>query len=106
MNEIIEVLVNSYQGFLIATWMTLKLTVVSLLMALVIGLVFAFFKISKFKILNWIADFYITIIRGTPLIVQIMFLYFGIASIIVLEDFWAGAIALAVHSGAYIARNF
>lgn len=106
MNEIIEVLVNSYQGFLIATWMTLKLTVVSLLMALVIGLVFAFFKISKFKILNWIADFYITIIRGTPLIVQIMFLYFGIASIIVLEDFWAGAIALAVHSGAYIAEIF
>ena len=106
MNEIFEVLVNSYQGFLFATWMTLKLTIVSLLLALVIGLIFAFFKISKFKILNLIADFYITIIRGTPLIVQIMFLYFGISSIIVLDDFWAGAIALAIHSGAYIAEIF
>ena len=106
MNEILEVLVNSYQGFLFATWMTLKLTIVSLILALVIGLIFAFFKISKFKVLNLIADLYITIIRGTPLIVQIMFLYFGISSIIVLDDFWAGSIALAVHSGAYIAEIF
>ncbi|MCK9911784.1 ABC transporter permease subunit, partial [Microbacteriaceae bacterium K1510] len=41
-----------------------------------------------------------------PLIVQIAILYFGISSIITLSQFWAGAIALAVHSGAYIAEVF
>lgn len=53
-----------------------------------------------------IANFYITVIRGTPLIVQIMFLYFGITEIITLSNFWAGAIALGVHNGAYIAEIF
>ena len=63
-------------------------------------------KISHSKILQAIANIYITLIRGTPLIVQIMFLYFGITSIVVLDNFWAGAIALGVHNGAYIAEIF
>lgn len=70
------------------------------------GLVFALMKISRSKILQTIANLYITIIRGKPLIVQIMFLYFGITQLIVLSGFWAGAIALAIHNGAYIAEIF
>ncbi|WP_405054360.1 amino acid ABC transporter permease [Tepidibacillus marianensis] len=104
MNAILEVLTNTYQGFLLATFLTLKLTISSLLIAVLIGLIFAFMKISKNKISNKIADLYIAIIRGTPLIVQIMFLYYGITSIVVLSDFWAGSLALAIHSGAYIAE--
>jgi len=104
MNTILEVLTNTYQGFFYATLITLKLTISSLLIAVFIGLIFAFMKISKNKISNKIADLYITIIRGTPLIVQIMFLYYGITSIVVLSDFWAGSLALAIHSGAYIAE--
>ena len=53
-----------------------------------------------------IAGCYITIVRGTPLIVQISFLYFGISSLIVLSGFWAGALALGIHNGAYIAEIF
>lgn len=69
-------------------------------------LVFASFKISSKKILNWIADIYIGIIRGTPLIVQIMFLYYGLTNIINLDSFTAGALALGIHTGAYIAEIF
>ena len=72
----------------------------------VFGIIFALMKISKSKILQTIANLYITLIRGTPLIVQIMFLYYGITSIIVLSNFWAGAIALGIHNGAYIAEIF
>lgn len=82
------------------------MTFISLLLAMIIGLVIAFFKISKNHILYNIAQLYITIIRGTPLIVQLMFLYFGIIKIVVLPAFWAGSLALAIHAGAYIAEIF
>jgi len=85
---------------------TLKLTTISLLLAMVIGLVIAFCKISNNRILFGIAQLYITVIRGTPLIVQLMFLYFGIIKLVVLPAFWAGALALAIHAGAYIAEIF
>jgi len=93
-------------AFLKATLTTIELTVVSLLIAVVIGLVFAFFKVSNQTLLQKIADLYIFIIRGTPLIVQIMFLYYGISSVFVLNSFMAGALALGIHSGAYIAEIF
>jgi polar amino acid transport system permease protein len=92
--------------FLKATWMTISITVISLLFAMVFGLVFAGFKISANKILNRIADVYIGVIRGTPLIVQIMFLYYGLANIVNLDNFTAGAMALGIHTGAYIAEIF
>jgi len=93
-----------FWGFLIATGMTLQLTAVSLALAVVIGLFFAFLKISKNRVANIFADAYIGITRGMPLIVQLMFLYFGISSIVVLSPFWAGALALAFHAGGYVAE--
>jgi polar amino acid transport system permease protein len=104
--DLIDMFLRTIPGFLGAAWITVKLTVVALTVGTFLGLMFAFFRISKSKILQSIARFYITVIRGTPLIVQISFLYFGIASIIVLSDFWAGAMALAIHNGAYIAEIF
>ncbi len=92
--------------FLAATGITLRLTVVSLAMAMAIGLVFGFLKLSRNRVLSAIANAYISIIRGTPLVVQLMFLYFGITSIVVLSSFWAGSLALAIHAGAYIAEIF
>lgn len=102
----IEIFLSTYPTFLKAVVMTLQLTLTSLLLGSIIGLLFAFFRISNNKILNSIAHVYIAIIRGTPLIVQIMILYFGITSVVVLSSFWAGAIALAIHNGAYITEIF
>lgn len=89
-----------------ATGVTLKITIISLIIAVAIGLVIALMKLSSLALFQWIANVYIGIIRGTPLIVQIMWLYFGITEIVVLSAFWAGCIALAIHSGAYIAEIF
>ncbi|QTD43448.1 amino acid ABC transporter permease [Sporosarcina sp. Te-1] len=97
---------RTYEGFLKAALVTLKITAIALVIGIVLGIVFALMRISKSKILSTIANIYISVIRGTPLIVQIMFLYYGITSIIVLSNFWAGAIALGVHNGAYIAEIF
>lgn len=106
LTTVFDVFMRTYPGFLEATLMTLKITAVALVFGTILGLVFALMKISRSKILQFIANLYITIIRGTPLIVQIMFLYFGITQLIVLSGFWAGAIALAIHNGAYIAEIF
>ena len=92
--------------FLDAMLLTLELTVVSVLVGIVIGLFFALLKISNIKILGFISDAYIYLIRGTPLIVQIFILYFGISGIFLIPDFWAAALALAFHNGAYIAEIF
>jgi len=106
LTTVFEVFMRTYPGFLEATLMTLKITAVALILGTILGLVFALMKISRSKVLQGIANLYITIIRGTPLIVQIMFLYFGITQLIVLSGFWAGAIALGIHNGAYIAEIF
>ncbi|MCM3757860.1 amino acid ABC transporter permease [Sporosarcina aquimarina] len=101
-----EVFMQTYKGFLEAGLLTIEITAIAVVIGTILGIIFALMKISHSKILQTIANLYITLIRGTPLIVQIMFLYFGITSIIVLENFWAGAIALGVHNGAYIAEIF
>ena len=95
-----------FHGFLRATGVTLQLTFVSLVLAVVIGLIFAFLKLSRNPVANLLSHAYIGIVRGTPLIVLLMFLYFGISSIVVLSSFWAGSFALAIHAGAYVAEIF
>ncbi|WP_033541868.1 amino acid ABC transporter permease [Planococcus sp. CAU13] len=104
--DVYDVFMRTYPGFLRAVVVTLQLTAIGVILGTVIGLIFALMKISGSKILRGIANFYITVIRGTPLIVQIMFLYFGIVEFYTMSNFWAGAIALGVHNGAYIAEIF
>ena len=103
---IVDVLVRHFDDFGMATVLTLEITATSLLLSCVIGLIFAFFRPSKNKILNYITHIYLAVIRGTPLIVQIFIFYYGIVNIIVLSPFWAGVAALSIHNGAYITEIF
>ncbi|MCE8020139.1 amino acid ABC transporter permease [Halomonas sp. MCCC 1A11036] len=106
MTSFLHDLIATFPAFTRAAWMTLQITGISLGLALVIGLIFALMKVSGLKSLGIVYNGYVGIIRGTPLIVQIMWLYFGITHFVVLSAFWAGTIALAIHSGAYIAEIF
>jgi polar amino acid transport system permease protein len=81
------------------------LTIVSIFIAIFIGLFFAFLKISRIKILEWIADLYIFLVRGTPLVVQIFIFYFGLTSLDI-SQFLSVVLGLAFHNGAYIAEIF
>lgn len=87
-----------------AAGLTLAITAVALVIAIVIGSVVWAFGASRFGPLRWLATAYIGLIRGTPLIAQLFVLYFGLTQIILLDGFWAGAIALAIHNSAYIAE--
>lgn len=97
-------LVSSFHVMLHATWITIELTIVSILIAVVIGLFFSLLKVSRVKVFEAIADLYIWLVRGTPLIVQIFILYLGLTSIVKLSPFWAATGGLAFHNGAYIAE--
>ena len=57
--------------------LTLQMTVFSLILAVVVGMVMCLFSISKVKLLNWISGIYLSLIRGTPLMVQAFFIYFS-----------------------------
>jgi len=97
---------GSYDIFLHGLWLTLELSVVSLVVAVVIGLFFAFLKLSRIGVLGWIADIYIWVVRGTPVVVQIFILYYGLTVFVTLSAFSSGVVALAFHNGAYIAEIF
>lgn len=90
--------------FVEATGVTLSLTAVALVFACILGMGVAALAMSGVRPLQWLAAGFIGLIRGTPLIAQLFLLYFGLTSIVVLDKFWAGAIALGVHNSAYIAE--
>lgn len=83
---------------------TLKISGFSAILAFTIGIILAFMRLSNFQFLKDIAIVYITIIRGTPLLVQIFIFYFIVATIFDLERFLAGGLSLGIFFGAYIAE--
>lgn len=97
--ETIPLLIN---GLLL----TLLITVAGLAIGFALGVAAGFAKLSSRTLLRGAATWYIEIIRGTPLIVQAMFLYFGIplATGVRVTPIAAGITAIAVNSGAYIAE--
>lgn len=84
--------------------MTLQISALGILIGLAIGFPVAFAKLSKKKIASVPARLYISIIRGTPLLLQLFAVYFGLVRLVALDPFPSAAIALGVHNGAYIAE--
>ena len=91
--------------FLTGLKATFLLSVVSIALALVVGILACACRISGVKLLKYPAIFYIEVIRSTPLLVQIYFLYFGLPTLgIRIPEIQTGIIALMFNSGAYIAE--
>lgn len=103
-----EFFLQSLPKLLVGMKITLELTVVSLILAIVLGMISCLFKISRFRILNIISDVYLSVIRGTPLIVQAFFLYFGVTGAFHFQmgAFTASVIVLCLNAGAYLSEIF
>nr|WP_269142446.1 amino acid ABC transporter permease [Proteiniclasticum sediminis] len=88
--------------------MTIIITISSLLLAMVVGLLVSLLRLSGKKALDFLAKGYIDIIRGTPLIIQAFFLYFGLPDLLNLRisNLTAGIIIMTLNSGAYMAEVF
>lgn len=87
-------------------WVTLQITACSLLLASVIGLLTALLRLSGSLVGRFIARLYLEVIRNSPLLVQIFFLYFVLAPIFELERFTAAVVALSLFEGAYASEIF
>ena len=106
-----ELMINSFPKLLNATIITLKLLSASLFFGLFIGLLFAILRMNKNPIINNFAYGYSYVFRGTPLLVQIFIIYFGLGQIeylrstilwiILKEPYWCAIIAFALNTGAY-----
>ncbi|CCI86065.1 glutamine ABC transporter substrate binding permease protein [Lactobacillus pasteurii DSM 23907 = CRBIP 24.76] len=85
---------------------TVIITIFSVLIGVILGTVFALMRLSNVKILHGLAVAYIEFIRGTPQMVQILFVYFGVGYLISnLSAVVAGIIAIGLNSAAYVAED-
>jgi polar amino acid transport system permease protein len=95
------------QTFADGAVVTVQLTLVSSAAGMVLGLLGALGRLSALPPLRWIAGLYIWVIRGTPLLVQILFVYFAVPALmpgLEMSEFTSAAIALALNVGAYNAE--
>tara|TARA_B100001250_G_scaffold46904_1_gene36738 strand:- start:42 stop:713 length:672 start_codon:yes stop_codon:yes gene_type:complete len=106
-----ELMINSFPKLFNATVVTLKLLSASLFFGLFIGLLFAVLRMNKNPIINKFSYGYSYVFRGTPLLVQIFIIYYGLGQIeyfrstvlwvIFKEPYWCAIIAFALNTGAY-----
>lgn len=111
--EVVKILTKYFPSFVGALMETVKLSVLSLVFALILGVFFGLFRISKNKFLRGTATAYVEIIRGTPLMVQAFIIYYGIAQVLKPTGFsWAeiggaftaGTVTLSLNAGAFMAE--
>ena len=106
-----DLMITSLPKLLSASVITLKLLTASLIAGMVLGLFFAILRLSKNIIINQFAYGYSYVFRGTPLLVQIFIIYFGLGQIeylrstflwvVLKEPYWCAIIAFALNTGAY-----
>ena len=107
----LDLMISSFPKLLSATLVTLKLLSLSLIFGFILGLFFAILRLNKNKFLNKFSYFYSYVFRGTPLLVQIFIIYFGLGQIeflrssflwtILKEPYWCAIIAFSLNTGAY-----
>lgn len=102
-NTITELMPQLLEGLV----MTLKIFILTLVLSLPLGIVVSLGRVSKVKILKGITGLYVLVMRGTPLLLQIVFIYFGLPLVgINVERFPAALFALVLNYGAYFAEIF
>ena len=109
-----DLVVRYYRFFLEGVSNTLIISVFTVLFGTILGVLMAMARMSKYKPLKWLATAYIEFFRGTPLMVQLMFIFYGLPMIGVtfpkisfipdFDRFAAGVVAMSLNSCAYVAE--
>lgn len=102
-----EYLLSLVLTMLEGTKVTLSLFSLTLIIALPLGVIMAVARLSKFKPLNVFMQFYIWVFRGTPLLLQLLFVYFGLGIVgIKIDRFPAAVLAFVLNYSAYLAEIY
>ncbi len=103
MNEIIAFIPQVLEGLKV----TIEIFIITLILSIPLGAIIALGRISKIKILKSITGIYVLILRGTPLLLQILFIFFGLPLINVsIPRFPAAILAMVLNYGAYFGEIF
>lgn len=104
--RIVQLLIDSFPRILIpGLTMTIPLTAISFCFAMVIAVAVAMIQFAQVKVLKDVARFYIWVVRGTPLLVQLFVVFYGLTDFnIILEPFVAAVIVFSLNEGAYAAE--
>ena len=97
---------NYYRFFIDGTVITLLLSFFGVIFGVILGVVFALMKLSKNPLLKGFAVAYIEIVRGTPMMVQMFIVYYGLPKLLGIdfEDITLGIVAVSLNSAAYVAE--
>ena len=106
-DRIINILLDSFPKILLpGLKVMLPLTVISFSFAMVIAVITALIQYAKVPVLKTIARFYIWVIRGTPLLVQLFVVFYGLPDLgLILDPFPAAVIVFSINEGAYCAET-
>ena len=106
-NRTVQVLIDSFPRILVpGLAVTIPLTVLSFAFAMVIAAAVALVQYARVPVLRQLARVYIWVVRGTPLLVQLFIIFYGLPSMgIVLDAFPTAVIAFSIHEGAYCAET-
>ncbi|WP_117169903.1 amino acid ABC transporter permease [Paraliobacillus sediminis] len=87
-------------------WVTLKFVFVAIIFGFILGTILALFKIGSIRPLRWFADAYTSIFRGTPLILQLMIIYFAVPQLTGydIQPFLSAVLAFGLNSSAYVSE--
>ncbi|ARK29419.1 amino acid ABC transporter permease [Halalkalibacter krulwichiae] len=84
---------------------TLQFVSAALILGLVLGIILSIFKIGRFRLLRWVANAYTSVFRGTPLILQLSIIYFGVPQFgFDISAYVAGVLAFGLNSAAYVSE--
>ncbi|WP_025335189.1 amino acid ABC transporter permease [Paenibacillus sabinae] len=93
--------------FLTGLQYTLLLAIIGVICGFVLGIVVALLRMSSFRVLRWIAAAWVEFLRGTPMLVQLFIIHYGLTSIgLEFTALQSGAITLTINSSAYLAEIF
>jgi His/Glu/Gln/Arg/opine family amino acid ABC transporter permease subunit len=84
--------------------LTIFISIFAILLGIIIGFTLAFFKLSKSRLLQRIASAYISVIRGTPMVTQLLIIYYVIFGSVNISKILVAVIAFGLNSGAYVAE--
>ena len=103
-----DLIVNSFPLLLMGALVTIKITALSVALGVLIGLFVGIARISHLKVLRVLAMIYIDFLRGTPLLVQILLMYFALPVLTGqrVDPFFAAIASCGINSGAYVAEIF
>ena len=105
--RIVKIFIDSFWKILLpGLKLTIPLTAVSFLLALVIAVIVALIQFADVKVLKQMARFYVWVVRGTPVLVQLFVVFYGLPSLgILLEPFPAAVIVFSLNEGAYASET-